>query len=169
LAGANLYDYAVSGAVCSNEVTPRYFASIHQNFPDIRGYEIPAFEADVNFVNASTGTNTLYVDRRADNTVYAIWIGTNDLGVNAFLTDSSVAGTTISDFTDCVFDAFDSIYQAGGRYFVLMNQAPLQLSPLYGLPGAGGVYQDEYWANKVTCISVYSRISANKIIAQQHH
>jgi len=150
--GATLYDYAVSGAVCSNKIIFRYLASIFGPFPDVIGYEIPQFVADTKYVNASTGTNTYFGvnGRHADNTVYAIWIGTNDLGVDAFLTDSQLDNTTITNFTDCVFSAFDSIYQTGGRFFVLMNTAPLQLSALYGLPGHGGAGDNHYWPDKET-------------------
>jgi hypothetical protein len=40
--GVKLYNYAVSGAVCSNQITPRTYASINASFPDIAGYELPA-------------------------------------------------------------------------------------------------------------------------------
>ena len=143
-----LYDYAVSGAVCDNTMIYRYLAGIDGPFPDVV-YEVDSFVADTTFVNATTNTNTLYTDRDANNTVYAMWIGTNDLGNDAFLTDSSLNGTTIPDFVDCVYDKFDVIYNTGARYFVLMNIAPLQLSPQYGLPGAGGAAATHYWPDKV--------------------
>jgi hypothetical protein len=146
--GAKLYDYAVSGAVCSNDIIYRSLSPIIPTFPDVV-YEINAFEADIAYVNASTGKNTLYTDRRSDNTVYSMWIGTNDLGNGAFLTDSSLHETVIPDYIDCIYDKFDSIYKAGGRFFVLMNTAPLQLSPLYGLPDAGGLAVSHYWTDKV--------------------
>lgn len=150
--GAKLYDYAVSGAVCDNKLIYRYLASIFGPFPDVV-YEVDAFIADTEYVNASTGTNTLYTDRTADNTVYSMWIGTNDLGDYAFLTDSSLNGTVIPDYVDCIFDRFDGIYGAGGRYFVLMNTAPLQLSPLYGMPEAGGLAASRYWPDKVNPVA----------------
>lgn len=146
--GAKLYDYAVSGAVCSNEIIYRYLASMFGPFPDVI-YEVDAFVADTKYINTSTHTNTLYTNRRSDNTVYSMWIGTNDLGAGAFLTDSSLNETTIPDYVDCIYDRFDEIYKAGGRYFVLMNTAPLQLSPLYGMPDAGGLAASHYWPNKV--------------------
>jgi hypothetical protein len=31
-----------------------------------------------------------------------------------------------------------------------MNTAPLQLSPLYGLPGQGGLAASHYWPDKVS-------------------
>jgi len=153
--GAKLYDYAVSGAVCSNSITPRSF-EFGIDFPSVLEYEVPAFLNDINFINTSTGTNTLFTDRQSDNTVYSLWIGTNDLGNNAFITDSQVAGKKLPDFTSCIFQALDGIYQAGGRFFVLLNQAPLQLSPLYGLPDAGGVYSNHYWPSKPANITEIS-------------
>lgn len=55
----------------------------------------------------------------------------------------------IPDYIDCIYSKFDEIYKNGGRYFVLMNTAPLELSPLYGLPGKGGVSVSQYWPDKV--------------------
>jgi hypothetical protein len=101
----------------------RYLASINGPFPDVLGYEVPAFIADTKYKDPSTGKNTLYTDRTSDNTVYSMWIGTNDLGVGALLSDTQTPGTNITTFTECVFEAFDQIYANGGRYFVLMNEA----------------------------------------------
>lgn len=146
--GAKLYNYAVSGAVCDNNIIYRYLSAINGPFPDVV-YETAAFVADSKYINATTKTNTLYTNRRDSNTVYSMWIGTNDLGSYAFLTDSSLNGTVISDYVDCIYNRFDQIYADGGRYFVLMNTAPLQLSPLYGMPGAGGLAASHYWPDKV--------------------
>jgi phospholipase/lecithinase/hemolysin len=146
--GAKLYNYAVSGAVCDNKIINRYLASINGPFPDVV-YEVNQFTADTKYVNKSTGTNTLYTNRQADNTVYSMWIGTNDLGADAFLTDESLNGKTIPDYIDCIYDKFDKIYKAGGRYFVLFNNAPLELAPLYGTAESGGLTKSKYWADKV--------------------
>ncbi len=151
--GAKLYDYAVSGAVCDNAIISRYLAAIYEPFPDVV-YEVQAFIADTKYVDPKTRKNTLYTDRTQDNTVYSMWIGTNDLGGDAFLTDSSLKETVIPDYIDCIYDRFDELYKYGARYFVLMNTAPLQLTPLYGLPGKGGVAESQYWTDKV-CFPQY--------------
>jgi len=159
--GAELFDYAVSGAAISNELTPRFLSSINGDFPSVLDYEIPAFLADIAFVNESTGTNTLYTDRKSDNTVYALWIGTNDIGVNCFFTDSEVGATsykgqpgvnTLRNYTEAQFEVFDELYKVGARKFVLINLAPLQLSPLYGIPPplGGGIGDNLYWTDKST-------------------
>jgi phospholipase/lecithinase/hemolysin len=87
-ARANLADYAVSGATCSNKIVERYFATIKRSFPSVMDDEMPSFQADIAY-------KTLFPKRTASNTVYALWIGTNDLGQGAFLTDS------VSNPPDC--------------------------------------------------------------------
>lgn len=84
--GVAYFDYAVSGATCSNEIISRLFSAINGPFPSVVDDELPSFVADV-------GT-ALYANRTAENTVYALWIGTNDLGYGAFLTDSQAPGVS---------------------------------------------------------------------------
>jgi hypothetical protein len=172
---ATLFDYATAGAVCSNDIVKKYVPGIANPIPDVLGSEIPSFVGDTKYINSSTGTNTIYgTNRKADNSVYALWIGmlgnstrnttsanssqgTNDLGSGSFLTDSTFPGTTIVNYTSCVFEVFDAIYAAGGRNFVLMNNAPLQLSPEYGI--LDGVGPNQYWQDKVR----YSSITPDRI------
>lgn len=139
---ATLYNYAVSGAVCSNKVTPRYFSAINASFPDIAGYEVPAYLADANYVSPN---GTKFFTGKPSNTVYAIWIGTNDLGNGAFLTDSQLPGKTVADYTDCVYDQITRLYEHGARYFVLMNLAPLALLPQYQAPDQDGLQSTQYF------------------------
>jgi phospholipase/lecithinase/hemolysin len=139
---ANLYNYAVSGAVCSNKVSPRLFSGINAPFPDIDGYELPAFIADSTAHNAN---GTKFFTGKPSSTVYAIWIGTNDLGNDAFLTDSQVPGKTVADYIDCVYDQITRLYENGGRYFVIMNLAPLNLLPQYQQPQEGGLQSTQYY------------------------
>lgn len=143
--GANLYNYAVSGAVCSNEITPRWFSAINAPFPDIQGYELPAYLNDSAYVYPN---GTRFLDLPADSTVYAMWIGTNDLGYAAFIQDEEVAGTNITTYIDCIFSNFERVYANGGRFFVLFNNAPLNLNAEYGAAGKGGVGPNQYWQNK---------------------
>ncbi|KAF2805663.1 GDSL lipase/acylhydrolase family protein [Mytilinidion resinicola] len=153
-----LCNYAVSGAVCSNALTPRTWDAVHAPFPDIAGYELPAFTADAAYIVPAIPSAPAhrFLSIPPQSTVYATWIGTNDLGASAFLTDSQVAGKTIADYIDCVYAAFDGIYAAGGRYFVLMNAAPLQLAPLYATPQNGGLAKSKYWGDKPANITQVS-------------
>lgn len=139
--GAQYYNYAVSGAVTSDDIIRRQFDLIGRPFPSVLDYQIPAFEADV-------AAGTLFDDRRADNTIYALWIGTNDLGYGAFLSDTQTAGATLSTFVESIWTIFDRIYASGGRHFVLFNQAPLDESPLYAPVHDGGYGNSNFWTNK---------------------
>jgi hypothetical protein len=141
--GVNYIDYAVSGATCSNEIISRYFSAINKPFPSVLDDEIPSFRSDVGYKN-------LFPDRTAENTVYALWIGTNDLGWGAFLSDQQTKGTNITSYVDCVWQVWDAIYQEGGRRFVLFNNAPLQLAPLYAAQSNGGAGNNQYWLNKTS-------------------
>lgn len=160
-----LYDYAVSGAVCSNEITPRQvwcthvlmtsndydrtFQSINADFPAVLEYELPAFLSDQQALRINTTTPYFTPTLSATNAAFAIWIGTNDLGVNAFLTDSQVPGKVLADYLDCVYNVLDGLYAAGGRVFVLFNAAPLHLSPLYANTTIRGVTSSaKYWPHK---------------------
>lgn len=72
-----------------------------------------------------------------NETVYSMWIGTNDLGT--YVGDTQEPGTNIVDYFDCVYAQLQAVYDQGGRYFVIQNIAPLNLAPMYALPEAGGV------------------------------
>ncbi|ETN36535.1 uncharacterized protein HMPREF1541_08813 [Cyphellophora europaea CBS 101466] len=145
-----LYNYAVSGAVCSNEITPRTFPAIKANFPSVLEYELPAFLADLPSTRNNTTPTTAYFTPPLAPTsaAYALWIGTNDLGIWAFLTNSQVPGTTIPDYMSCVFSVLDGLYASGARAFVLMNAAPLHLAPLYANATLHGAGSNQYWPLK---------------------
>ncbi|KAG6019836.1 hypothetical protein E4U41_003062 [Claviceps citrina] len=139
--GASYYNYAVSGAQCTNNIDSRDLDVINAPFPSVLEYQIPAFEQDVRHQD-------LYPSRRADNTVYAVWIGTNDVGIDGILGRRNKPDTTLTTFVDCVWDVLDHVYRSGGRHFVLLNQAPLERAPMYATPGDGGTGNHEYWRNK---------------------
>jgi hypothetical protein len=75
---ATLFDYATAGAVCSNDIVKKYVPGVATPIPDVLGSGIPSFIGDTKYINSSTGTNTVYGNnRKADNSVYALWIGAN--------------------------------------------------------------------------------------------
>lgn len=85
-----------------------------------------------------------------------MWIGTNDLGNYAFLTDSQIPGATLVDYVNCIYSNFDKLYRNGARFFVLMNNAPLQLAPQYATPSHGGLAATQYWTDKPANITEIS-------------
>lgn len=123
----------------------RTFTSIDADFPAVLEYEIPAFLADQASVRNGTSEAYFSPALSAADSVYTMWIGTNDLGVYAFLTDSQVPGKVLTDYTNCVYQSLDQLYTAGARVFVLFNTVPLQLAPLYANTSIGGVTETHYW------------------------
>lgn len=45
--------------------------------------------------------------------MFVMWIGTNDLGMFAYLSNDQIAGKFLPDFTECIFRAFDKLYAGG--------------------------------------------------------
>lgn len=126
----------------------RQFTGATWLFPGVIDYEVPAYLADR--ATTRNGTDQPYFSTAlsASNAVYSLWIGTNDLGVGLFLSDAQVRGLTLTDYTNCIFQVFDELYASGARVFVLFNNAPLQLSPLYANASLDGVTASKYWDPK---------------------
>lgn len=151
--GARRYNYAVSGAACSNDYVPRYYDASgidpsypsQGEYPDVKHYEVPAWIADSQYVEPDGGK---FLNTPQDETVYSMWIGTNDLDVGGFLTDSQLPGTNITTYMDCVFDQLKRIHDHGGRYFILQNINPLFLTPLVATPENGGLGPNHLWPDK---------------------
>jgi hypothetical protein len=135
--GVQLYNYAVGGAVCSSDIVANMGVGVQE-------YEIPTFLAD----KATKISGQPFLTVSKNDTVFSIWIGTNDLGPQGFLTGKQVSPNTLVDYIDCVYSALDKMYAAGARKIVLMNLVPLNLAPLYALPGQGGVSWSTYWMDK---------------------
>lgn len=57
----------------------------------------------------------------AQETMYTIWIGTNDLGVNALLTGSDAPGVSIVPVRQCAIDVLKRLYESGARNFIMQN------------------------------------------------
>lgn len=128
----------MSGAVCSNTLTPRTFSTINAPFPSVREYELPAFKADLPKLKISL-----------KNTVVSLWIGTNDLGGDAILDHSQLPGVTIVDFSSCVFEVLKKLHALGARHFVLQNVAPIYLAPLYtDLAHGGSTGPNRFWLGR---------------------
>ena len=115
------------------------------DFPAVLEYELPNFIADLTATRNGTSEPYFTPALTATDAAYAIFIGTNDLGVDAFLTDSQVLGKVLTDYTDCVYTVLDGLYANGARIFVLMNTIPLQLTALYANDTLHGVYDNQYW------------------------
>ncbi|EUC61475.1 GDSL lipase/acylhydrolase family protein [Rhizoctonia solani AG-3 Rhs1AP] len=132
----SVYDFARSGGTCSNKITPR-------PFPPVLETQIPAYTANVTTKSGTTqiiGPKGTYIPLASTDTLYSIWIGTNDVGAGALLTDP-LPGISIVNTTSCVFDWMKELYDQGARNFLLQNMIPLHLAPMYAADG----YPTKFW------------------------
>ncbi|TFK69221.1 SGNH hydrolase [Pluteus cervinus] len=111
--GINLSPFARSGATCSNNITYRPFPSLFES-------QLPDY-----FAAQRNGT----VRHTPSETIYTLWIGTNDVGVSSLLTGSN--GASIVDVATCMVNWVKVLYQQGARNFLFQNMLPLETTPLY--------------------------------------
>lgn len=107
-ANVTLIPEAHAGATCSNALTFR-------PFPPVTESQLPTF-----FEQLSNGSLP-EVAKHQDETVYTLWIGTNDLGVSSIITGQQTPGVTVVNTTTCTLDWIKSLYAKGGRNFILQN------------------------------------------------
>ncbi|KAH7061743.1 GDSL lipase/esterase [Auriculariales sp. MPI-PUGE-AT-0066] len=131
-----LYPFAKSGAVCSENLTPRGSQSVTEK-------QIPTFLAQLN-------NGTISIDQ--SETIYTLWVGTNDVssgtpgsptlsGKAALVSGNGVPGVSIVDTATCAVNWVRTMYDAGARNFIFQNMIPLETTPMY----APDAYYTRYW------------------------
>lgn len=105
-----LFPFARSGATCSNNITFRPFPSLFES-------QIPAFLAQ-------RANGTVRVNQA--ETIYTLWIGTNDVGANGLLTGHHAAGASVVDTTRCAVNWVKTMYDTGARNFLFQNVSHLK-------------------------------------------
>ncbi|CEL60891.1 hypothetical protein RSOLAG1IB_04130 [Rhizoctonia solani AG-1 IB] len=139
----NVYDFAHSGATCSGKLTPRIFkpvleAQVPEYFANVTAKATPGNpRQNTTYI---IGKNGSYVPLASKDTMYSIWIGTNDVGVGTLLTDP-LPDVSIVNTTECVFDWVEELYNKGARNFLIQNMTPMWLLPMYAPDG----YDTKYW------------------------
>ena len=107
-ANVDLFPFARSGATCSNNITFRPFPSVFES-------QLPTY------FNTTSGKNHL----NPAETIYTLWIGTNDVGSNALLTGSDNA--SLVDVTECMVNWVKALHASGARNFLFQNVGDLIL------------------------------------------
>jgi len=122
-AGVSLFPFARSGATCSNNITFRPFPSVFES-------QLPLY-----FTKKQNGS--LRLDPK--ETIYTLWIGTNDVGANSLISGSNSA--SIVDVATCMVNWVKVLYENGARNFLFQNMIPLQNVPMYS-PNS---YPNRFW------------------------
>ncbi|KAJ3773828.1 GDSL lipase/esterase [Lentinula raphanica] len=128
-ANVSLFSFAKAGATCSNNLTFRPFPSVFES-------QLPTYFAEV-------ANRTLPI-LHPDETLYTLWIGTNDVGANALLTGQGAPGVSLVDTVSCAIDWVKVMYASGARNFLFQNMAPLQNTVLYSADS----YLNHYWTEE---------------------
>ncbi|KAJ7583601.1 GDSL lipase/esterase [Mycena floridula] len=120
-------NYAVGGAVCNNSVTPL------SGYPDVSSGQQQWFIED--FLGQH---QKLLLD--PSEFVVIIFIGTNDVGINQFITDDSQPNVSLVDLADCQLDSIRKLQKLGAQNFILNSLIPLQLTGLYANDSSPTIY-----------------------------
>ena len=91
--------------MCSDNVTTTKTNSVFE-------VQIPRYETEV-----ANGTLKL----NASETMYTLWIGTNDLGYLGLLKGRTVGGATVINTTTCALSWIEAMYKNGARNFLFQN------------------------------------------------
>ncbi|KII92683.1 carbohydrate esterase family 16 protein [Plicaturopsis crispa FD-325 SS-3] len=121
----SLYPYARSGATCSNNLTFRPYPSLFES-------QLPQYFSD-------RADGAFQVNE--DETVYTLWIGTNDLGVNSLIVGQGTPGVTVVNTSSCAVNWVKTLYDNGARNFLFQNMVPLEHAILY----SNQSYLNKYW------------------------
>lgn len=101
----NLFPFARAGATCSNNLTFRPFPPVFES-------QLPTFFSEV-----ANGTLKL----NPSQTIYTLWIGTNDIGSNALLTGGMAPGVSLVDVVECSVNWIKVLFDHGARNFIFQN------------------------------------------------
>ena len=104
----NLFPFAKAGATCSNNLTAR-------GAPPVFEGQLPLY-----FAEKANGSLKL----RPEETMYTLWIGTNDVGAGELLTGGQTPGVTVVDTVACAVNWVRVLYASGARNFIFQNVSP---------------------------------------------
>ncbi|KAI0683582.1 GDSL lipase/esterase [Cytidiella melzeri] len=124
----NLFPFARSGATCSNNLTFRPFPSVMES-------QVPLY---------LTETRNGSIHLNPEETIYTLWIGTNDVGANALLVGQGAPGVSLANTTECAVNWVNVLYESGARNFLFQNMLPLNEVSLY----SANSYPNRYWTEQ---------------------
>ncbi|KAK5626307.1 hypothetical protein RRF57_002022 [Xylaria bambusicola] len=112
------YNLAYGGATVDSNLVAPYDVSV-KSLKD---------QVELEFIPGYTG-NSAKATWTGDNSIFAVWIGINDIG-NSYYKGADETKVLNAQIFDAISDLIDQIYEAGGRNYVLINVPPLERTPL---------------------------------------
>ena len=104
----------MSGGICSHALN-------NLPWPSVLEEELPAFYNDSSNGTLDGSAPGVLGDIAPDNTLYSIWLGTNDVGAGALLTGEAPEGVTVVDTVACTVNWVKTLYDKGARNFLFQN------------------------------------------------
>jgi hypothetical protein len=89
------------------------------------------------------GTSHQKLDMDPTEFAVIIFIGTNDVGLNSFITDSQNPALSLPDVAGCQLQAIRNLHALGVRRFIVNSLIPLHLTQLYSNSSAPTIYHPE--------------------------
>ncbi|KAJ4477441.1 hypothetical protein J3R30DRAFT_3703834 [Lentinula aciculospora] len=152
-----VWNYAVGGAVCSNDWTPLY------GEPDVSSGQQAWFIQD--HIVTSNNTSHQMLTLEPSSFVVVQFIGTNDVGIGSFLTADEAANVSLPNVVDCQMNSFRTMHVLGARNFILNSLIPLQLTSLYSNSSAPTIYYPEVHDGNAWNKGIYNLVhSLNRML-----
>ncbi|KAK7455766.1 hypothetical protein VKT23_010798 [Stygiomarasmius scandens] len=129
-----IWNYAVGGAVCDNDLTPLF------GVPDVLNGQPDWFILD-HITGNGTSHQKLFLN--PEEFVVIIWVGTNDVGINSFVTDDQRTNVSLVDLAECQMNTLKRMHSLGARQFILNSLIPLHLTKLYSNSSDPVIYWPE--------------------------
>ena len=77
------------------------------------------FESQLPLYFTEVANGSISVD--PEETIYTLWIGTNDVGANSLLVGQGTPGATVVNTTMCAVNWVKTLYDSGARNFLFQN------------------------------------------------
>ena len=123
------YNFAYGGATLDSDLVQPYLPSVHSVKQQVQDEFLPTYGSDPSFT-----------PWMSNNTLFAFFIGINDVGNSYYQSNESDIQTRIfQQYTKLI----DSVYAVGGRKFLFLNVPSIQFAPQTSIHGAAVQKQEQ--------------------------
>ncbi|CAG7851658.1 SubName: Full=Uncharacterized protein {ECO:0000313/EMBL:CCA72470.1} [Serendipita indica DSM 11827] len=116
-----VYNHAYGGAVIDDALVTPWKPGLKHLYAQVD-----------DFLNYDAPGKSFYPGWKGDNSIFAFWIGINDIGNSYYLDKEGDANHTIFNqkLVDRYFEIVDKTVTAGARNFIFLSVPPIERSPL---------------------------------------
>ncbi|KAK4499505.1 hypothetical protein PRZ48_010020 [Zasmidium cellare] len=140
-----LYDFAISGASIPDGYTDQALNIYEPKYSSLYAGDYGNMSMQIPVTNGSAGGGTLGMTWTGNTSIFASWIGINDINWCSLLftrTPDVPFSSCLPPRLDEYFNLMDNLYITGARNFFFVNLPPLQRAPM--VFEKGQKYVDNY-------------------------